>query len=183
MGGVAHRGAPRPLDITGLRRAVRLQATAKELKREYLGKGDILRLLGMRKVETFLDWVAAEGLLVHYIALDPLYWALVDIIDSVISHDHLTHLQAYHWQLKNDLFIVLAADWVDTLESLGFLMHLSAFGVDADGRLNATAGSIRKAVTGTDESVACQKVARFLGKEFARVGDRSTIYSTLGVRP
>jgi len=70
-----------------------------------------------------------------------------------------------------------------TFESLGFLMQLSAFGVDADGRLKAAAGSIRKSVTGTDESVACQKVARFLGKEFARVGDRSTIYSTLGVRP
>lgn len=69
-----------------------------------------------------------------------------------------------------------------TLESLGFLMQLSAFGIDPDGRLKAASG-IRKSVTGTDESVACQKVARFLGREFARVGDRSTIYSSLGVRP
>ena len=46
--------------------------------------------------------------------MDPLYWGLVDIVDSVISHDHLTHMQAYHCQLKNDLFTVLAADWADT---------------------------------------------------------------------
>jgi hypothetical protein len=118
LGGVAHRGAPRPLDITGLRQTVRLQTTAKELKRENLGKGDFLQLLGMWKVEALLDWVAAEGLLIHYIALDPLYWGLVDIIDSVISHDHLAHMQAYHWQLKNDLFTVLAADWADTAELL-----------------------------------------------------------------
>ena len=70
-----------------------------------------------------------------------------------------------------------------TLESLGFLMQLSAFEIGDDGRLQAARGSVRKSVTGTDESVACQKVARFLGKEFARVGDRSTIYSSLGVRP
>lgn len=114
LGGVAHRGAPRALDIASLRQTVRLQANAKELKRENLGKGDILQLLGMWKVEAFLDWVAAERLLIHYISLDPLYWGLVDIIDSVISHDHLAHMQAYHWQLKNDLFTVLAADWADT---------------------------------------------------------------------
>lgn len=119
LGGIAHRGAPRALDIAGLRQAVRIQAATKELKREHLGKGNILQLLGMWKVETFLDWVTAEGLLLHYIALDPLYWALVDIIDSVISHDHLAHMQPYHWQLKNDLFIVLAADWADTAA----LMH------------------------------------------------------------
>jgi hypothetical protein len=70
-----------------------------------------------------------------------------------------------------------------TLESLGFLMQLSAFVIDDDGRLRATVGSVRKSITGTDESVTCQKVARFLGKEFARIGDRSTIYTTLGVRP
>jgi len=69
-----------------------------------------------------------------------------------------------------------------TLEALGFLMQLNAFKVEANGRLKSAPG-VRKTVTGTDESVACQKVARFLGKEFARVGDRSTIYSTLGVRP
>lgn len=114
LGGVVHRGAPRPLDITGLRQTIKLQSTAKELKRENLGTGDILQLLGMWKVEALLDWVAAEGLLAHYLALDPLYWGLVDIIDSVISHDHLTHMQAYHWELKNDLFTVLAADWDDT---------------------------------------------------------------------
>lgn len=113
LGGVAHRGAQTLRDISRLRQIIKLQSTAKELKRENLGKGDILQLLGMWKVEAFLDWVAAEGLFVHYIALDPLYWALVDIIDSVITHDHLAHMQVYHWVLKNDLFTVLSADWDD----------------------------------------------------------------------
>jgi hypothetical protein len=70
-----------------------------------------------------------------------------------------------------------------TFEALGFLMQFGAFSVDDSGRLKSVPGIVRKSLTGTDESMACQRIARFLGKEFARAGDRSTIYTTLGVRP
>ena len=70
-----------------------------------------------------------------------------------------------------------------TFEALGFLMQLGAFEVDPEGRLKGIPQGVRKTPTGTAESVACQRVARYLGKEFARVGDRITIYTTLGVRP
>lgn len=70
-----------------------------------------------------------------------------------------------------------------TFEALGFLMQLGAFEVDQGGRLKAVATGVRKTLSGTAETVACQRVARFLGKEFARIGDRTTLYTTLGVRP
>jgi len=70
-----------------------------------------------------------------------------------------------------------------TFEALGFLMQLGAFQVDFSGRLKAVQSGVRKTPSGTVESIACQRVARFLGKEFARVSDRGTIYTTLGVRP
>jgi len=70
-----------------------------------------------------------------------------------------------------------------TLEALGLMMQLGAFEVRSGGRLKALPEHVRKSVTGTPESVACQRVGRFLGKEFARVADRATIYTTLGVRP
>ncbi|MGA2889451.1 MAG: three component ABC system middle component [Terracidiphilus sp.] len=69
------------------------------------------------------------------------------------------------------------------LESLGFLMERGCFKVTDEGRLQTVDQRVRKRVTGTAESIACQRVARFLGKEFARVGDRGTIYTSLGVRP
>ena len=70
-----------------------------------------------------------------------------------------------------------------TLEALGFLMERDCFVVTEDGRLRTVDRKVRKKVTGTDESIACQRVARFIGREFARVGDRGTIYTSLGVRP
>lgn len=69
------------------------------------------------------------------------------------------------------------------LEALGFLMERGCFLITEDGRLQTVDQKVRKKVTGTDESIACQRVARFLGREFARVGDRGTIYTSLGVRP
>ncbi|WP_243700292.1 three component ABC system middle component [Paracoccus versutus] len=69
-----------------------------------------------------------------------------------------------------------------TFEGLGLLMQSGVLTVEAAGRLQIGAG-IRKTLSGTHESLECQRTAAFLGKEFARIGDRSTVYATLGVRP
>ena len=48
------------------------------------------------------------------------------------------------------------------LEALGFLMERGCFVVKDDGRLKMIDKAVRKRVTGSDESIACQKIARFL---------------------
>jgi Family of unknown function (DUF6521) len=57
------------------------------------------------------------------------------------------------------------------------------FVVSPDGRLRTVPDRIRKKVAGTDESVSCQRVARFVGKEFARIAHSATVYRTFGIRP
>lgn len=69
------------------------------------------------------------------------------------------------------------------LEALGVLMERGCFIVTQDGRLKTVPDRVRKSVSGTDETVACQRVARFVGKEFARIADRVTVYTTFGIRP
>jgi hypothetical protein len=69
------------------------------------------------------------------------------------------------------------------LEACGILMERGCFVVTEHGRLRTVDKKVRKTISGTDESIACQRVARFVGREFARIGDRGTIYSSLGVRP
>jgi hypothetical protein len=68
-------------------------------------------------------------------------------------------------------------------EGLGFTMQHNSFDVDELGCLNLEGKGVRKKIDGTDESIECQKVARIIGKQFAIVGDRVTIYTTLGVKP
>lgn len=70
-----------------------------------------------------------------------------------------------------------------TFEALGVLMHLGIVAVTGEGRLTTVPDGVKKTIDGTAETIACQRVARFLGREFARIGDRVTVYSTLGIRP
>ncbi len=70
-----------------------------------------------------------------------------------------------------------------TFEALGFAMQLQSFEVTSQGRLRVRDRGIRKKVDGTQESIECQRAARIVGRNFAKLGDRVTIYTTLGIRP
>lgn len=68
-------------------------------------------------------------------------------------------------------------------EAFGLLMERGCIFVTEDGRIKTVHKKVRKAIDGTVEIVACQKVARVVGKEFARIADRATVYTTFGIRP
>ncbi|MFV8603329.1 three component ABC system middle component [Ralstonia pseudosolanacearum] len=69
------------------------------------------------------------------------------------------------------------------LEGFGLLMERGCIAVAPDGRLQTVPDKVRKTITGTDETKSCQRVARIVGKEFARIADRVTVYTTFGIRP
>lgn len=70
-----------------------------------------------------------------------------------------------------------------TFEGFGLLMEKGCLVITEDGCMKTIPKTVRKTITGTDENVACQKVARIVGKEFARIADRATVYTTFGIRP
>ncbi len=118
LGGVVHSGPPRPLDIQPLRQSMRIQKSADEIKLKHVAKGEFLDLLKSDKLTTFLEWISDSGLLVHYHALDPLYWSFVDIIDSILfrlGQPHFFEMQAL---LKSDLATLLRANLPATTDML-----------------------------------------------------------------
>jgi ABC-three component (ABC-3C) system Middle Component 3 len=68
-------------------------------------------------------------------------------------------------------------------EGFGLLMETGCIASADDGRIQTVPDKVRKTVNGTDETVSCQKVARIVGREFARIADRVTVYTTFGIRP
>jgi hypothetical protein len=72
-----------------------------------------------------------------------------------------------------------------TFEGFGLLMERNCITIADDGRIQSAPNKVRKTIdtTGTAETVSCQRVARFVGKEFARIADRVTVYTTFGIRP
>jgi len=69
------------------------------------------------------------------------------------------------------------------LEGFGLLMERGCITVTEDGRIQTVSDKVRKAIKGTAETISCQRVARVIGKEFARIADRVTVYTTFGIRP
>ena len=110
LGGVCHDGGRREFDLSPLRRAVRAQPTMKELKLMHIGKGDFLDVLASPRLESFLSWLANEGLFVHYAVLDPVYWSVVDIIDSVLPPADAGPLEFHRFGFKTALLLALRDD-------------------------------------------------------------------------
>ena len=91
---------------------------------------------------------------------------------------------------KNQQIMVGFADRVEQMlpyafEGFALLMERGCIDVadDGDGRIRTVPKKVRQKVDGTSETVACQNVARIIGKEFARIADQATIYTTFGIRP
>ena len=70
-----------------------------------------------------------------------------------------------------------------TQEGFSLLANHGCLQISDAGSLSLVVDSVRKSVKGTDESRDCQKVAKYIGRQFARISDRATIYASLGVRP
>lgn len=89
---------------------------------------------------------------------------------------------------KNPQIMVGFADRVTRMlpfafEGLGLLAAMGCVTVADSGRIQTVPRKVRRTVQGTEETASCQKVARVLGREFARIADRATIYATFGIRP
>lgn len=110
FGGVLHAGAQRTIDIDGLRKAMWIQSNASEIKFEHVAKGSFLDVLRSKKLATFLRWLLENHLVIHYHALDPFYWSIVDIVDSILSSVSNPMLLLYQGILKSDLNEALRVD-------------------------------------------------------------------------
>ena len=89
---------------------------------------------------------------------------------------------------KNQQIMIGFADRVSQMlpyafEGFGLLMERGCLVIADGGRIQTVPGKVRKTVSGTAETISCQKVARIVGREFARIGDRATVYTTFGIRP
>lgn len=116
IAGIAHLGEPRDLNIEDLRQRCRIQKTTKDIKLEHIAKGNFLKVLGTQKLETFLRWVLEKEFFLHYSVMDPLYWSIVDIVDSILAEHGEARLYPAHWQLKNALYAILRDNQADTVD-------------------------------------------------------------------
>jgi len=69
------------------------------------------------------------------------------------------------------------------LEAFGVLMDMGCIQVTDEGRIKLVPRRVSPKGLGSEESQECEQAAKLLGREFARLRDRVTIYTMLGVKP
>ena len=69
-----------------------------------------------------------------------------------------------------------------TLEGLGYAFNVGSFDIN-DGSFFIRNNGVKKEYMGSIEVKNCQKAAVYLGKAFAKVKSKITIYSRMGVKP
>ena len=85
LGGIAFACKEEELNIDDLFKRIKLQPTAKELKYNLLVNGhkDFWRGLNRNSLSEFIDWLERNPIYIHYVTLNNLYYAIVDIVDSL----------------------------------------------------------------------------------------------------
>lgn len=100
--------------------AQNLPAPQGELKSKTVlgGSKDFAKTLGRREVTQYLDVLDDGEVFVHYIAQNNFYYAIVDIVDSLLHFGVNRHLVEMHWDLKDALFNVLKGNPKGVLDRL-----------------------------------------------------------------
>lgn len=115
LGGVLQKGDILEFDFQKLRTNLRLHKNIAEIKLKHIAQGDFVELIKSEKMSVFLQWLVDSKLVVHYHHLDPFYWSIVDIIDSIVAGINEPSVAALSQVLKCDLYEVLKFDLSSTL--------------------------------------------------------------------
>lgn len=99
------------------------------------------------------------------------------------NRSYLTNILQDHPEIRVDLAQRTRGLFPYTMEAFAYLMACGVIAVDEHGGIEVLKGTIKKTLVGSDETKECQTVARALGAKLARINDRATIYTTLGIRP
>ena len=88
-----------------------LQKNITDIKIRHLaGKSaDLLTTLKSQKIELFLDWLNMNELKIHYIALNYIYYSLVDIVDAAMAQ-YPFYNRKLDLALKNVLYEIVKQD-------------------------------------------------------------------------
>ncbi|MFA6270885.1 MAG: three component ABC system middle component [Candidatus Paceibacterota bacterium] len=96
---------------------------------------------------------------------------------------YFTKILQDHPEIRIDLAQRARGLFPYTMEAFAYLMSCGAIVVDESGYIALGNKTVRKSITGSQDTKDCQTVARLLGRKLALINDRVTIYATLGIRP
>ena len=118
LGGVAFVGDACSADPDKLISDLRLQSNELKFKNLYKS-GDFITFMKSRRASVYIDWLYNSGLYIHYATINNLYYALVDMVDS-LWESQPQFAFSFEWviQLKSALYNFCKEHLAETLNLL-----------------------------------------------------------------
>ena len=110
LGGIVHKKSEPLTGLDNLVKSLHIQKSAKEIKFNQLATGGYLGVLNSKKIRRLLEWLITNGVFIHYTNFNILYWALVDIVDSLWGEPELSQYIPYIMHIKSELFNLAKTD-------------------------------------------------------------------------
>lgn len=101
LGGIV---ADKAVDFEYAKKRIGCNVTVQEIKSRNVYKGDFETCLKSSTLKNFFDLIIEQKWLIHFSAVELFYYAIVDIVDSVMEVD------ADNYQIKNELYRILRHD-------------------------------------------------------------------------
>lgn len=122
LGGIAFdpRNVP---DTELLMERIGIQKKNELKARSILKNRDFLEDIGLERTQIFLEWILDSGAIIHYSALNNLYWAVIDLVDEAIETEAGEITLPFHRMMKEQVFFFLMNhldDMTSILSRYGF---------------------------------------------------------------
>ncbi|KDN57758.1 DUF3800 domain-containing protein [Exiguobacterium sp. AB2] len=89
LGGVVHEENSINFDYCKLKNNLMLQENVVDIKLKNISKGNFIQCLESKRLTTFFEWLLESDLYIHYFALNPFYFSIVDIVDSAVANSEI----------------------------------------------------------------------------------------------
>lgn len=99
------------------------------------------------------------------------------------TRSYFTKILEDHPEIRIDLAERTKGLFPYAMEAFAYLANSGAIEIEKTGAISLVNGKVRQAISGTQDTKDCQTVARSLGRKFAQIGDRVTVFTSLGIRP
>ena len=100
------------VDIEYAKKRIGCNSTVQEIKTKNVCRGSFEDCLKDKRLENFFDLILEKKWLVHFGVVELFYYAIVDIVDSVMD------VEADNFQVKNELYKILRFNMDSTLNMM-----------------------------------------------------------------
>ncbi len=116
LGGIAYLGDECPADPEQLISDLRIKSSELKFRNIYRSR-NFMTFMGSPRVSIYIDWLYSSDLYVHYTTVNNLYYALVDMVDSLWeSQPQLAFSFEWILQLKSALYFFCKEHLSETLD-------------------------------------------------------------------